>query len=286
MQPCASLIENYKTSNGYQIELLKIFFLVLQVTYFVQCGQAKSVRNTLKSLQHYISALLNRFESMDSGAELAAIKAGGPLESFHWLQKEHLGILSNLLNVSHLLQTGAFDKSSDLISRTLTSIDRLRGKETITDGFVTNRFSMLLLENQVRCCVAVGKRASALKHIGEAFKICERDSRLLSLHAPQLHCLLGVYSLAVNQKDAAVSHFNQATNSATDTDLWIYSAMNLSLCYMSMAAASSTSKNQLLTIIENFLPEKIQTQSTSLTAFANYFKAVKCYFSNNLQLAQ
>lgn len=62
MQPCASLIEGYQSTNVYQLESLKVFFLVLQVTYFLQCGQMKSVRNTLKSLQHYVQSLSNRNE--------------------------------------------------------------------------------------------------------------------------------------------------------------------------------------------------------------------------------
>jgi MAternally-affected-uncoordination protein len=62
MQPCASLIEGYATANTYRLELLKVFFLVLQVTYFLQCGQMKSVMRTLKNLQQYIQSLSNRNE--------------------------------------------------------------------------------------------------------------------------------------------------------------------------------------------------------------------------------
>ena len=66
MQPCAALIENFQAGNAYQIESLKVFFLTLQVTYFLQCGQMKSVRNTLKSLQHYVQTLSNRNEEGES----------------------------------------------------------------------------------------------------------------------------------------------------------------------------------------------------------------------------
>lgn len=202
MQPCASLIENYKTPNGYQVELLKIFFLVLQVTYFIQCGQAKSVRNTLKSLQHYIAAILTRFETStadSTAAEWHAIAGGSPFESFYWLHKDHLGILANLLNVTHLVQTGAYQKASELVVRSLATLDRLRARETnhsstsnttpssllasarfllTSSSFVTNRLQMLLVENQARCSVALGQRALAIKQINNAFKLCQKDSRL------------------------------------------------------------------------------------------------------------
>lgn len=194
MQPCASLIENYKTPNGYQTELLKIFFLVLQVTYFIQCGQAKSVRNTLKSLQHYISAIINRFESSSTSdptlAEWHAISNGSPFESLRWLHKDHLGLLANLLNVTHLVQTGALEKANELVVRSLGSVEKLRNRESganttpliaryllTSASFITNRFHIQLLENQVRCNVALGNRSQAIKQISEAFKLCEKDSK-------------------------------------------------------------------------------------------------------------
>ena len=203
MQPCASLIENYKTPNGYQTELLKIFFLVLQVTYFIQCGQAKSVRNTLKSLQHYVTSLSARFDSPESSiSEASAVVGGGggggggnPLESFHWLHKDHLGILAYLLTVIHTVQTGSYDKAQRLVEKTLVSVERLRLREAAaltaseppslarfmltSTRFITNRLHIMLIENQARCSVALGHRALAIKQIADAFKLCEIDSRFL-----------------------------------------------------------------------------------------------------------
>lgn len=106
------------------------------------------------------------------------------------------------------------------------------------------------------------------------------------MHAAQLHCLLGIYALATSQRDAAIAQFNQALKVTQDTDLWTYCAMNVSLCYVANASTSASSKSQMMSIIENVMPEKVQTQSTSLIAFAHYFKAIKFYFANNLQLAQ
>jgi MAternally affected uncoordination len=60
MQPCANLIENMKAENQYQMDSLKIFFLILQVTYFLQCGQSKSALVTLRSLQNLVQLVLNR----------------------------------------------------------------------------------------------------------------------------------------------------------------------------------------------------------------------------------
>lgn len=202
MQPCASLIENYKTPNGYQTELLKIFFLVLQVTYFIQCGQAKSVRNTLKSLQHYVTSLSARFDSPESSISEASavvgVGGGNPLESFHWLHKDHLGILAYLLTVIHTVQTGSYDKAQRLVEKTLVSVERLRSREAAaltaseppslarfmltSTRFITNRLHIMLIENQARCSVALGHRALAIKQIADAFKLCEIDSRFYYIY--------------------------------------------------------------------------------------------------------
>lgn len=292
MQPCAALIENYKATNGYQTEFLKIFFLVLQVTYFIQCGQMKSVRNTLKSLQHYVQALATR---LDTENEQSLIVTQNPLENFYWMHKDHLGILAYLLTVIHTVQTGSFDKANKFIEKALFNVDKLRLKEQTMSStcvlysntlFITNKFNLMLVENQVRCNIAVGNRSQAIKQIGDAFQLCEKDTRLLSLHSPQMHCLLGIYALSTNFKDSAIAQFNLALKSTHDTDLWMYCAMNLALCYLSNITTSTSSKSQMLSIIENVLPEKIQTQSTSLNAFSHYFKALKFFVNNNFQQAQ
>ena len=81
MQPCASLIEGFTSATINQTESLKIFFLVLQVTYFLQCGQMKSVKNTLKSLQHYVQSFVCRVEANVDEIDVSK----NPLENFQWL---------------------------------------------------------------------------------------------------------------------------------------------------------------------------------------------------------
>lgn len=292
MQPCAALIENYKTNNGYQIECLKIFFLVLQVTYFIQCGQMKSVRNTLKSLQHYVQALATRF---DTENEQTVMITPNPLENFYWMHKDHLGILAFLLTVVHTVQTGCFDKAQKFLDKALVNLEKLRLKEQTLNNmpslyssntYITNRFNIMLVENQIRCNLAMGNKTAALKQIGEAFQICEKDLKLFNSYLPQLHCLVGLYALATNLRDAAINQFNMSLKLTNDTELWLYCAMNLALCYLPNISVSASNKTQLLSIIENIVPEKIQTQSTSLNAFSNYFKALKFFINNNFQQAQ
>jgi MAternally-affected-uncoordination protein len=157
MQPCASLIENYSTSNPNQIELLKVFFLVLQVTYFLQCGQMKSVRNTLKSLQHYIQSFSS--SGNDSASDsLTSLVSKNPLENFYWMHKDHLCVLVYLLTVIHNVQTGCFDKAQKFTEKALLNLQKLKLKEQIVDSkntkngcsFITNKLHYMLLENYIR----------------------------------------------------------------------------------------------------------------------------------------
>jgi MAternally-affected-uncoordination protein len=141
----------------------------------------------------------------------------------------------------------------------------------------------------------MGQRAQALRQVAEALRLCDEDARLAPLHTPQLHCLLGVYSLSVGARDAALQQFNLCLKSTSDTDLWLYCAMNMALGYLAgmsaTTASSSTSSQQqakanLLAILDNILPDKVRTQNTALTAFSHYFAALKFYLSGQYQPAQ
>lgn len=298
MQPCAQMIENYQSNNIYQVETLKIFFLVLQVAYFLQCGQTKSVRGTLKNLQHYIQSLAARLENETN--EHSLILSQDKCEHFFWMHKDHLGILAFLLTITNNLQGGSFDKADKLIERGLLNIQKLKLKEQglspalrgssslfSGSGFITNKFQLLLIENQVRCHLTMGNKSRAIKYLYDAFQTCDKDPRLMGLFSPQLHCLVGLYSLAVNAKDSAIVQFNLALKTTKDTDMWLYSAMNLALCYLdSSACSNTTNKTQLLSILDNVINEKFQTQNTTLNAFSNYFKALKFYLNSQYQQSQ
>jgi MAternally affected uncoordination len=299
------MIENYQTNNMYQIESLKVFFLVLQVTYFIQCGQMKSVRNTLKSLQHYIQSLAGRIESDNEQTLMVSTNA---FDNFHWMNKDHLGILVYLLTVVHSLQTGSLDKAQKFSEKALVNLEKLKLKEQsmlkavstsshIPQGgfnnttfgcstFITNRFHVMFLENLIRCNIATGSRTNAIRQIGEALEICERDARLFHSQSAQLHCLIGLYSLSMNMKENALKQFNIALQSTSDTDFWFYCAMNMAICYLGLLPTQPNTKSQLMGIIEKVLPETIQTQNTALTASAHFFRSLKFFLNANNQQAQ
>lgn len=298
MQPCASLIESFTTATTGQTESLKIFFLVLQVTYFLQCGQMKSVKNTLKSLQHYVQSFVCRPETENENKD--------PIEQFHWLHKDHMGILVYLLTVINAMQTGCFDKAQKFSEKALLNIQRLKLKEQEAAGlsfkqlvpagknslssyyseYVTSSLHFMFLENMIRVNICMGNRCTAVRHIGDAFQLCDKDSRLMNCYAPQLHCLVGLYALSMNLKEQALSHFSQSLKNTQDTDLWLYNAMNSAVCYLESMKQNPGHKSQLMNIIDNLLPEKANTKSTSLTAFSYFFRALNFFLNSNYQHAK
>ena len=106
----------------------------------------KSVKNTLKSLQHYIQSLTSRNDtSKTSSNENELINPQNPLENFYWLHKEHLGILVYLLTVIHSTQTGSFDKGQTYTEKALLNVQKLKLKEHSFNQspFITNKFHYL-----------------------------------------------------------------------------------------------------------------------------------------------
>ena len=196
----------------------------------------KSVKNTLKSLQHYIQSLTSRNDtSKTSSNENELINPQNPLENFYWMHKEHLGVLVYLLTVIHSTQTASFDKSQAFTDKALLNIQKLKLKEHSFNqsSFITNKFHYLFLENQIRSSITVGNRCNALKYLGEAFILCDQEPILMQSNAPQLHCLVGIYCLSVNLRDTAIAQFNQSLQLTKDNDFWLYNVMSMALCHLS-----------------------------------------------------
>ena len=296
MQPCAAMIENYQTSNQYQLVSLKIFFLVLQVTYFLQSGQMKSVKNTLKSLHHFVQSVARTFDSESN--DLSQVMSQDPLENFTWIHKDHITILAFLLTATHYMQCGLYERAVSSCEKAFFNIQKLKSRESFVSpngarnlltiysynsAYVTNVFRFIALEMSTRCQIALGNRCPAIKQIGDMFQLCETETRLMHANSTQLHCLLGLYSASMSLKDEAINHLRFVyEHSSNDNDLKTYSAMSLSLIFLS----SPNLKNYFFSYIEKTMPENIKTQSTALDALARIFKAIKLYATENYDLAK
>ena len=107
LQQTGPLIETWVQQNAHQKEsvakqqkeYLQIFFLVLQVCYYLMVGQVKSVKTVLKQLQQSIQTVTAAGWPADE--EMVPSNAA---DNFQWLTKDHLCILVYLVTVMHSMQ--------------------------------------------------------------------------------------------------------------------------------------------------------------------------------------
>lgn len=60
------------------------------------------------------------------------------------------------------------------------------------------------------CRLVMGNKTQALQEITTATALCRQHPWLLETHGPQLHTLLGLYSMSMNCMDAAEAQFTAA----------------------------------------------------------------------------
>lgn len=65
----------------------------------------------------------------------------------------------------------------------------------------------MLLENIIMCRLVMGNKTQALQEIAQATAICNQSQWLVQTHGPQLHTLLGLYSMSMNCMEAAEAQF-------------------------------------------------------------------------------
>lgn len=73
-------------------------------------------------------------------------------------------------------------------------------------------FQIMLLEHIAMCRMVMGNKTQALQEISTAVSLCRQHPRLLETHGPQLHTLLGLYSMSMNCMEAAEAQFKAALN--------------------------------------------------------------------------
>lgn len=60
------------------------------------------------------------------------------------------------------------------------------------------------------CRLVMGNKTLALQEISTAAALCRQQPQLLETHGPQLHTLLGLYSMSMNCMEAAEAQFMAA----------------------------------------------------------------------------
>ncbi|EDW84142.2 LOW QUALITY PROTEIN: uncharacterized protein Dwil_GK13302, partial [Drosophila willistoni] len=226
LNSAGQIIDN-NIPNPHQKEYLKVFFLVLQVCYYLALGQVKTVKPSLKQLQMSIQTIMAPNWPSDD-----TIFGSNQLEMFVWLPKEQLYVLVYLVTVSHSMMAGYMDKAQKYTEKALTQIEKLKLQE---DKPILSVFKVILLEHIVMCRMVMGNRELAIREIAAARDVClaapQRRS-LLKRHSAQLHCLIGLYAMSTSFFDHAERQFLVCVSETTERDLKLFANLNLAIIYL------------------------------------------------------
>ncbi|KAK2504515.1 hypothetical protein MC885_012506, partial [Smutsia gigantea] len=217
---CGQIVENWQ-GNPIQKESLRVFFLVLQVTHYLDAGQVKSVKPCLKQLQQCIQTISTLHDD--------EILPSNPADLFHWLPKEHMCVLVYLVTVMHSMQAGYLEKAQKYTDKALMQLEKLK---MLDCSPILSSFQVILLEHIIMCRLVTGHKATALQEISQVCQLCQQSPRLFSNHAAQLHTLLGLYCVSVNCMDSAEAQFTAALRLTSQQELWAFIVTNLASVYI------------------------------------------------------
>lgn len=118
----------------------------------------------------------------------------------------------------------------------------------------------------------MGNKSLAIQEIGLAKDVClsSPSKTLLKRHAPQLHCLLGLYSMSISFFENAEKQFLQCIQDATERDLKLFANLNLAIVYL-----RTKREQELRQIIEHVQVEMGQTNTNNSQAVVGSFYYVQ-----------
>uniref|UniRef100_A0A8D3BS58 MAU2 chromatid cohesion factor homolog n=1 Tax=Scophthalmus maximus TaxID=52904 RepID=A0A8D3BS58_SCOMX len=234
-----TIVENWQ-GNPIQKESLRVFFLVLQVTHYLDAGQVKSVKPCLKQLQQCIQTISTLHDD--------EILPSNPADLFHWLPKEHMCVLVYLVTVMHSMQAGYLEKAQKYTDKALMQLEKLK---MLDCSPILSTFQVILLEHIIMCRLVTGHKATALQEISQVCQLCQQSPRLFTNHAAQLHTLLGLYCISVNCMDNAEAQFTTALRLTTHQELWTYIVTNLASVYI----REGNRHQELYSLLERINPD-------------------------------
>uniref|UniRef100_A0A3B4UVL6 MAU2 chromatid cohesion factor homolog n=1 Tax=Seriola dumerili TaxID=41447 RepID=A0A3B4UVL6_SERDU len=236
---CGTIVENWQ-GNPIQKESLRVFFLVLQVTHYLDAGQVKSVKPCLKQLQQCIQTISTLHDD--------EILPTNPAALFHWLPKEHMCVLVYLVTVMHSMQAGYLEKAQKYTDKALMQLEKLK---MLDSSPILSTFQVILLEHIIMCRLVTGHKATALQEISQVCQLCQLSPRLFTNHAAQLHTLLGLYCISVNCMDNAEAQFTAALQMTTHQELWTFIVTNLASVYI----REGNRHQELYSLLERINPD-------------------------------
>ncbi|XP_044265191.1 MAU2 chromatid cohesion factor homolog [Tribolium madens] len=262
------LIETW-TGAAYQKEYLRVYFLVLQVCHCLMAGQVKSVKPCLKQLQQSIQTIMAT-DDVFTGPSVG--------DMFLWMPKEHLYVLVYLVTVMHSMQAGYMEKAQKYTDKALMQIEKLK---IVDNKPILSVFQLMLLEHIIMCRLVMGNKTQALQEISSAVALCRQNAKLLETHGPQLHTLLGLYSMSMNCMEAAEAQFMAALHTSRERELWTFANLNLAIVYL-----RGKRESDFNALHERINPESLPSHSHSLRAAAYYVQGLQAFFQGRYNEAK
>ncbi|XP_071513355.1 MAU2 chromatid cohesion factor homolog [Panulirus ornatus] len=256
-------VEQYNGAQG-QKEHLRVFYLVLLVCHNLKSGQVKSVKPALKQLQQSIQNITQLSEQ--------EVNPSSGSEMFAWLPREQLCVLVYLVSVMHSMQAGYMEKAQKYTDKALLQIEKLKAEDNAS---ILSSLQLLLLEHSVMCHLIVGSKAQAIKEIAKVCQLLREDAKQLQAYRAQLHTLLAVYAMSMNNSSAAEIQFNAALRTSKNRDLWIFANLNLAVVYLRCQR-----ERDFAAIMDRINPETLPTQSQSLRAASFYVQGLHAFFTS------
>jgi len=256
-----------------QKEYLGMFYLVLQVSYYLMVGQVKSVKSALKQLQQAIQTITAPNWPPDTD-----MMNGRPAARLLWMSKEQLCVLVYLVTVMHSMQAGFMEKAERYTDKAIVQIGKLASRQNAEqDTQLLNAFHVMLVEHMVQCRLVMGNKTKAVSELGTLARLVESSPGLLSGHTAQLHCLIGLYAMSINRMSEAEHQLNAALRNTKERELWTFCSLNLCIVLCRQGGREA----ELQQLLSRLTPDQLQASGTNnhaTKAAAFYVHGLQAFF--------
>merc|ERR1719431_1945177 len=137
------------------------------------------------------------------------------------------------------------DKAHKYTEKALAQIDKIRDCSVAVGWLET-----LLVSHTALCQLVVGSKTQALTAIVRLTHLLKSRPALAQAHTAQVHTLLGLYAMTVNNLPKAETQFLSALRTSQNRELWTFANLNLALVYL-----KSGRQQDFLSLRERVSPE-------------------------------
>merc|ERR1719339_330819 len=247
-------------------EYLQIFYLVLQVCYYLMVGHVKSVKGVLKQLQQSIQTIT----APDWPADTELCQ-GRMVDQFLWMSREHLCVLVYLVTVMHSMQAGFMEKAERYTDKAIVQIGKLKSSQ---DSPILSSFHVMLIEHMIQCRLVMGNKTKAVGELATLTRLLSSSPVLLASHRAQLHTLLGLYSMSMNCMEEAETQLNAALRTSKERELWTFANLNLAIVYLRQRRTAD-----FMALLDRITPDQLPSSSHSMKAAAYYIHGLQAFFA-------